>query len=71
MADITIYKDASVTVEVLDGVPPADQSAAIAALQAQVDALTAKIVAARAAAQASKDADALTVEGQAVLDALV
>lgn len=71
MADITIYKDASVTVEVIDGVPPADQSAAIAALQAQVDALTAKIVAARAAAQASKDADALTVEGQAVLDALV
>lgn len=71
MADITIYKDAAVTVEVIDGVPPADQSAAIAALQAQVDALTAKIVAARAAAQASKDADALTVEGQAVLDALV
>lgn len=70
MADITIYKDAAVTVEVIDGVPPADQSAAIAALQAQLDAATAKITAARAAAQAAKDADAATTDGQAVLDAL-
>ena len=70
MADITIYKDPSVTVEVIDGVPPADQSAEIAALQAQLDAATAKITAARAAAQAAKDADAVTVDGQAVLDAL-
>ena len=70
MADITIYKDPSVTVEVLDGLPPPDQTAAIAALQAQVNALTAKIVAARTAAQADKTADAATVAGQGVLDAL-
>lgn len=63
MADITIYKPAGMTVNVVDGDPPADQSAQIAALQAKIDA-------ARAAAQAAKDADAATVDGQAVLDAL-
>ncbi len=70
MADITIYKDAAVTVEVIDGLPPADQSAEIAALQAQVNDLTAKIIAARAAAQSAVDRDAATEEGRAVLDAL-
>ena len=63
MATITIYKDPADIVNVIDGVPPADQSAEIAALQA-------KITAARIAAQAAKDADATTVDGQAVLDAL-
>lgn len=70
MADITIYKPASLTVQVIEGEPPADQSALIAQLQADNAALTAKIDAARAAAQAAKDADAATVDGQAVLDAL-
>lgn len=70
MADITIYKDPSLTVEVIDGPPPADQSAQIAALQAEIDTLSAKILAGRAAAQAAKDADAATIDGQAVLDAL-
>lgn len=40
MADITIYKPAPVTVVVIDGDPPVDQSAEVAALQAQVAALT-------------------------------
>ena len=70
MADITIYKPAGTTIDVIDGVPPSDQSAAIAALQAQVDTLTAKITAARNAAQAAKDADAAKTDGQDVLDAL-
>jgi len=70
MADITIYKPAALTIDVVEGTPPADQSAEIAALQAQVGTLTAKIDAARVAAQAAKDRDAENVEGQAVLDAL-
>ena len=70
MADITIYKPAGLTVNVVDGDPPTDQSAEIAALTAANAALQAKIDAARAAAQAAKDADAANVEGQAVLDAL-
>jgi hypothetical protein len=49
MADITIYKPAAVTVEVVDGVPPVDQTALVAQLQAQVAALQAKIDAATAA----------------------
>lgn len=70
MADITIYKPAGTTIDVIDGVPPVDQSAAISALTAANSALQAKIDAARVAAQAAKDADATTVDGQAVLDAL-
>lgn len=70
MADITIYKPPGVTVDVIDGAPPADQSAEIAALTAANAALQSKIDAARAAAQAAKDADAATIDGQAVLDAL-
>ena len=70
MADITIYKPAALTIDVIEGEPPADQSALIAQLQADNAALTAKIDAARAAAQAAKDRDAANVDGQAVLDAL-
>ena len=84
MADVTIYKPSDLTVEVLDGPAPADQSAQVAQLTAdlatrtserddalaQVAALNAKIDAAKAAAQAAKDADAATIDGQAVLDAL-
>lgn len=56
MADVTIYKPASVTVSVIDGDPPVDQSALVAQLTAQLadmtsqrDALAAKITAAKAA----------------------
>lgn len=70
MAQVTIYKDAAITVQVIDGVPPADQSALIADLQAQIVVLNDKIAAARVAAQAAVDRDAAVVEGQAVLDAL-
>lgn len=52
---ITIFKPADVTVTVIDGDPPTDQSATIAALQSQVAALEAErdtAVAATAAAQA-------------------
>lgn len=56
MADITIFKPASVTIEVIDGPPPVDQSAQVAQLTgdlavmtAQRDALVAKIAAAQAA----------------------
>jgi hypothetical protein len=40
MADITLFKSPSVTVEIIDGVPPADQSAEVAALTASVGQLT-------------------------------
>lgn len=70
MADITIYKPAALTLNVIDGEPPADQSALVAQLQADNATLQAKIDAARTAAQAAKDRDAANVEGQAVLDAL-
>lgn len=49
MADVTVYKPAGVTVQVVDGNPPVDQSALVAALQAQVAALQAKIASAQAA----------------------
>lgn len=52
MADVTIYKPPGVTVTVLDGDPPVDQSAQVAALTADVAAKQAKITAATAAAQA-------------------
>lgn len=70
MADITIYKPAGLTLNVIEGEPPADQSVLIAQLQADNATLQAKIDAARVAAQAAKDRDAANVEGQAVLDAL-
>lgn len=70
MASITIYKPTDMTVDVKEGDPPVDQSAEIAALRAENDALQAKIDAARIAAQAAKERDNSTVEGQAVLDAL-
>lgn len=70
MADITIYKPATVTVSVIDGDPPVDQTAQITALTQQVAALQAKIDAAKVAAQADKDADNANIAGQGVLNAL-
>ncbi len=70
MADVTIFKSANVTVEVIDGNPPVDQSALVAQLQAENAALQSKIDAAKAAAEADKAADAANVAGQGVLDAL-
>jgi multidrug resistance efflux pump len=74
---ITIFKPADVQVTVIDGDPPVDQSATVAQLQADLAAanaanatLQSRIDAARAAAQAAKDRDAASVEGQDVLDAL-
>ncbi len=43
MADVTIYKPAGVTVNVIDGDPPVDQSAEVAALTTQVATLTAEV----------------------------
>ncbi len=45
MADVTIYKPAGVTVNVIDGVPPADQSAQVAQLTADLNAANTKIAA--------------------------
>ncbi len=45
MADVTIYKPAGVTVNVIDGVPPADQSAQVAQLTADLAAANSKIAA--------------------------
>ncbi len=53
---MTIFKDPAITVTVIDGAPPVDQSALVASLQAQLatrtaerDALAAKVAAALAA----------------------
>lgn len=70
MPTITIYKPADLTINIVEGDPPVNQSAELTALRSENDALRAKIAAARAAAQAAKDRDEANVEGQAVLDAL-
>lgn len=69
MADVTIYDPKSLCT-VIEGAPPVDQSAEVAALKQQVADLQAKIDAAVVAAQKEKDADAANVAGQGVLDAL-
>jgi hypothetical protein len=56
MSDVTIYKPAGVTVNVVDGDPPVDQTAEVAALTADVTAKQQKIEAARVAAQGVLDA---------------
>lgn len=43
MPNLTIYKDPSITINVIDGVPPTDQSALVASLQSQVTVLTATL----------------------------
>jgi hypothetical protein len=43
MSDITIYKPAGVAVVAVDGDPPVDQSATVAALSAQVTTLSAQV----------------------------
>lgn len=48
MADVTIYKPAGVSVQVIDGDPPVDQSALVAQLQAKVAAKDAALQAAAA-----------------------
>jgi hypothetical protein len=84
METIHVYYPAGSVVNAVEGDPPVDQSSLVASLQSQVTALTterdaavsangalqAKINAARAAAEVAKTADAATVDGQSVLDAL-
>lgn len=57
-------------ITVIDGPAPVDQSALVAQLQSDLAVANGKIDAARVAAQAEKDADAASVSGQGVLDAL-
>ena len=54
MAQVTIYKDSSITVNVIDGLPPVDQSAEVAALTAQVATLTTELATANAATAAAQ-----------------
>lgn len=42
MAQVTVFKDASITVQVIDGNPPVDQTAEVAALTASLAAMTAE-----------------------------
>jgi hypothetical protein len=42
MAQVTVYADAGIVVDVVAGSPPVDQSAEVAALTAQVAVLTAQ-----------------------------
>lgn len=75
MAQVTVYADAGIAVDVVAGSPPVDQTAEVAALTQQVADLTAsntskqaKLDQLAALAQARKDADAAKVEGQDELD---
>jgi hypothetical protein len=84
MPTFTIFYPEGSTFNAIEGVPPVDQTALVASLQAQVAALTAerdaalsantalqaKIDAVRADAEARKAADAASVDGQNVLDIL-
>lgn len=56
MADVTIFKSASVTVSVIDGAPPVDQSAEVAALTEQVASLSLTITNLRAQIAAAQAA---------------
>lgn len=61
MANVTVYADPGVVVDVIAGTPPVDQSAQVAALTAKLDQL-------KALAQQRKTDDAASVDGQAELD---
>lgn len=63
MANVTVYVDPGVVVDVIAGTPPVDQSAEVAALNAKLNQL-------KALAQARKDADAASVDGQSELDVI-
>jgi hypothetical protein len=54
MAQVTIFKPAEITVQVIDGNPPVDQSAEVAALQGQLATVTAERDALQAKNAASK-----------------
>lgn len=56
MSDITIFKPSAITVEIIDGNPPVDQSAEIAELTAQVAALQVALEAAQAKIAAAQAA---------------
>lgn len=56
MADVTIYKPAAISVNVIDGDPPMDQSAQVVALMQQVAGLTAANSALQAKIDAAKAA---------------
>lgn len=58
MAQITVYHDSGVEVDVLPGNPPQDQSALVAQLQGEVDSLTqqvATLTSEKATLEAEKD----------------
>lgn len=59
MPDITLYKPSSITVNVIDGDPPVDQTALVAQLQQQVSTLTAEV-----SSLQSKIANANTIAAQ-------
>lgn len=63
MANVTIYKDADVVVNVIDGVPPTDQSALVADLQAQVASLTEQVGQLQSEIQQAKDNATTLVQG--------
>ena len=66
MAQVTIHKDPGVTVEIINGDPPADQSAVVAEQAARIAALQSDLDMANAATAAvSAQRDAL----QAKIDA--
>jgi len=70
VADITIYKDPALTVEIIDGVPPADQSAALTAALARVTELEGVLVSIKTRAADRISVDAASVDGQADMDAI-
>jgi hypothetical protein len=65
MAQVTIFKPAEITVQVIDGNPPVDQSAELEAVQAQLATVTAE----RAALQAKIDASRAKLDELSAQDA--
>ena len=66
MATVTIFKPADLTINVVDGNPPVDQTAEVAALQAQVAVLQADLASMTALRDAAVSAGAVL---QAKIDA--
>jgi capsule polysaccharide export protein KpsE/RkpR len=48
MADITVYNDSGLTIDIVSGPPPEDQTGLVAQLQADKVALTAKLATVKA-----------------------
>ena len=71
MAQVTIHKEPGVTVEVIDGFPPADQSAIVAEQESRIATLQAELDTAEQSAESWREAVAAAVAERNVLAAKI